>query len=49
MAQTISLYDLKAVTPEAKRLAELCLDCTEKVKLAVGLLHNMENSRQILT
>jgi predicted phosphate transport protein (TIGR00153 family) len=48
-AQTISLYDLKAITPEAKRLAELCLDCTEKVKGAVGLLHNMDNSRQILT
>jgi hypothetical protein len=47
-AQTISLYDIKAVTPEAKRLAELCLGCTEKVKSAVGLLHNMDNSRQIL-
>ncbi|RZI41029.1 DUF47 domain-containing protein [Herbaspirillum sp. HC18] len=47
-AQTISLYDLKAVTPEAKRLAELCLACTEKVKSAVGLLHSMDNSGQIL-
>jgi uncharacterized protein len=48
-AQTISLYDIKTVTPEAKRLAELCLGCTEKVKSAVGLLHNMDNSREILT
>ncbi|WP_050462235.1 DUF47 domain-containing protein [Herbaspirillum autotrophicum] len=48
-AQTISLYDIKAITPEAKRLAELCLACTEKVKAAVGLLHNMDNSRQILS
>ncbi|KIF80751.1 DUF47 domain-containing protein [Noviherbaspirillum autotrophicum] len=47
-AQTISLYDIKAVTPEAKRLAELCLASTEKVKAAVGLLHNMDNSQQIL-
>ncbi|HTH45615.1 MAG TPA: DUF47 domain-containing protein [Oxalicibacterium sp.] len=47
-AQTISLYDIKAITPEAKRLAELCLACTEKVKEAVGLLHNMDNSRRIL-
>ncbi|MEC4722411.1 MULTISPECIES: DUF47 domain-containing protein [Noviherbaspirillum] len=46
--QTISLYDIKAITPEAKRLAELCLACTEKVKAAVGLLHNMDNSTQIL-
>ena len=47
-AQTISLYDIKAITPEAKRLAELCLASTEKVKAAVVLLHNMDNSRQIL-
>lgn len=48
-AQTMSLYDIKAITPEAKRLAELCLGCTEKVKAAVGLLHSMDNSRDILT
>ncbi|WP_332848215.1 DUF47 domain-containing protein [Massilia sp. S19_KUP03_FR1] len=47
-AQTISLYDLQAVTPEAKRLAELCLACCEKVQQAVGLLHNMDNSRKIV-
>jgi uncharacterized protein len=47
--QTISLYDIKTVTPEAKRLAELCLSCTEKVKTAVGLLHSMDNSGQILS
>jgi predicted phosphate transport protein (TIGR00153 family) len=48
-AQTISLYDIKAITPEAKRLAELCLACAEKVQGAVALLPNMNNSRQILT
>jgi len=48
VGQTISLYDIKAITPEAKRLAELCLTCTEKVKASVSLLHNMDNSRQIL-
>ena len=47
-AQTISLYDIKAITPEAKRLAELRLSCAEKVQSAVGLLSNMDNSRQIL-
>ena len=47
-AQTVSLYDLKAVTPEAKRLAELCLACCEKVQAAVALLHNMDNSQQIV-
>lgn len=48
-AQTISLYDIKAVTPEAKRLAELCLSGAEKVRAAVGLLHNMDNAQQILS
>lgn len=48
-AQTISLYDIREITPEAQRLAELCLACALKVKEAVALLHNMDNSRQILT
>lgn len=48
-AQTISLYDIREITPEAQRLAELCLACALKVKDAVALLHNMDNSRQILT
>jgi predicted phosphate transport protein (TIGR00153 family) len=47
-AQTISLYDIKAITPEARRLAELCLATVQKVKAAVGLLHNMDNSSEIL-
>ncbi|MBC3916467.1 DUF47 domain-containing protein [Undibacterium sp. CY18W] len=46
--QTISLYDIREITPEAKRLAELCLGCAEKVRAAVALLHNMDNSREIL-
>lgn len=48
-AQTISLYDIKAITPESTRLAELCVACTEKVQAAVGLLHNMSNASEILT
>ncbi|MDN4052852.1 MULTISPECIES: DUF47 domain-containing protein [unclassified Massilia] len=47
-AQTISLYDLQAVTPEAKRLAELCLACCEKVQQAVGMLHNMDNAQKMV-
>lgn len=46
-AQTVSLYDMKSVTPESRRLAELCLACAEKVREAVGLLHNMDNSHKI--
>jgi predicted phosphate transport protein (TIGR00153 family) len=48
-AQTVSLYDLHSVTPEAKRLAELVLACAEKVKEAVSMLHNMDNARQIVS
>ncbi len=48
-AQTISLYDVREITPEAKRLAELCLASAEKVKAAVDLLSNMDNSPQIMT
>ncbi len=47
-AQTMSLYDLREITPEAKRLAELCLACTEKVQACVALLHNMKNSPAML-
>ena len=47
-AQTISLYDIQHITPEAKRLAELCLACSEKVSLAVSLLHNMNNAAEIM-
>ena len=47
--QTISLYDIQTVTPEAKRLAELCLAGAEKMSRSVGLLRNMDSSPQILT
>ncbi len=40
-AQSIYLYDVKSVTPEAIRLAELCLEGTEKVRHAIKLLQNM--------
>lgn len=46
-AQTVSLYDIQFMTPEAKRLAELVLACTLKVQEAVALLPNMKNERKI--
>jgi predicted phosphate transport protein (TIGR00153 family) len=49
VGQTIWLYDIKEITPEAKRLAELCQTCCEKVLASVSLLHNMNNAREILT
>jgi len=47
-AQSISMYDLQSVTPDAARLTEICVGCAEKVKAAVDLLPNMQNARQIL-
>lgn len=48
VGQTIWLYDIKEITPEAKRLAELCQTCCERVLASVSLLHNMNNAREIL-
>ena len=47
-AQSISMYDVRAVTPDAVRLAEICVGCAEKVKAAVELLPNMQNAGKIL-
>ena len=47
-AQSISMYDIRAVTPDAARLAEICVGCAEKGKAAVELLPNMQNAPKIL-
>lgn len=47
-AQSVSLYDIQQVTPEATRLAEICLSCAEKVQAAVRLLDNMGNAQSIV-
>jgi uncharacterized protein len=47
-AQSIYLYDIRSVTLDAKRLADICVGCAEQVKGAVALLSNMENAGKIL-
>ena len=47
-AQTVQLYDIRSVTPEAVALADLCVKCVERTKAAVELLHSMENAKAIL-
>ncbi|MEP6703056.1 MAG: DUF47 domain-containing protein [Betaproteobacteria bacterium] len=47
VAQCVYLYDLQTITPEAKKLAEICVACGEKVRDAVALLPNMENGPKI--
>jgi predicted phosphate transport protein (TIGR00153 family) len=48
VAHTIFLYDIKAVTPEAQKLAEICVACGEKVQAAVKLLPRSENAADVL-
>lgn len=48
VAHTIFLYDIKAVTPEAQKLAEICVACGEKVQAAVKLLPRSENAGDVM-
>ncbi len=48
VATCLFLYDVKAVTPDAQKLAEICVACTIKVKDAVSKLDSMKNADAIL-
>jgi uncharacterized protein len=48
VAHSIFLYDIKAVTPEAQKLAAICVTCSEKVQAAVRLLPKTSNAAEIL-
>jgi predicted phosphate transport protein (TIGR00153 family) len=48
VAHSIFLYDIKSVTPEARKLADICVTCGEKVQATVALLPKMENSAEML-
>jgi uncharacterized protein len=48
VAESIALYDLHSVTPEARQLAEICQMCCDRVQTAVGLLTNVKQSSAIL-
>lgn len=47
-AQTIHLYHVTALTPEAMRLAQLALDAVRRIEQAVGLLSQPSAGQQIL-
>ena len=47
VAQSVYLYDLRTVTPEANELAAICVKCGEKVREAVSLLPKMDNADRI--
>ena len=47
-AQLMFLYDVRVPTPEAKKLADICVVCCEKVQSAVKLLSSMDNAASIM-
>lgn len=48
VAESVMLYDIQAVTPEAIQLASLSQMCCERVRAAVEMLSNMDNAEAIL-
>jgi predicted phosphate transport protein (TIGR00153 family) len=47
-AETLTLYDIQQLTPEATHLANLVEICCQRVQSAVALLSSMDNSSTIL-
>jgi len=48
VAESVALYDLRKVTPEAKQLAEICQMTCERVRTTVSLLTDVKRSDAIL-
>ena len=47
-AQLMFLYDVRVLPPDAKKLADICVECCEKVNGAVVLLSSMDNADAIM-
>jgi uncharacterized protein len=48
VAESVVLYDIRKITPEAKQLGEICQMCCERVRAAVGLLKNVKDAEAIM-
>lgn len=48
VAEGISLYNIRRLTPDAAQLAKLTMSCVERVNQMIKLLDNMEQSADIL-
>lgn len=48
-AQLMFLYDVRILSPDAKKLADICVECCAKVKSAVALLSSMDNADAIMS
>ena len=49
VAHSMFLYDIRALSPEAKNLADICAACVLKVKDAVGLLSKMDDAARVMS
>ncbi|MGH8683672.1 MAG: DUF47 domain-containing protein [Burkholderiales bacterium] len=47
-AQSINLYDIRTVTAETRRLADICVACVKQVQAAVAGLSNLESARDTM-
>ncbi|MBI3043563.1 MAG: DUF47 domain-containing protein [Betaproteobacteria bacterium] len=47
-AESIVLYDIRRVSPEAQQLAQICQMTCDRVKIAVGLLADLRHPEAIL-
>ena len=48
VAESVALYDLRRITPEAQQLAEICQMSCERVRDTVGLLTNVKRADAIM-
>lgn len=48
VAESVSLYDIQRVSPDAKAIAEVTEKCCASVESVVKLLHSMDNAPAIL-
>ena len=48
VAQLVVLYDLRSVPDEALALCDICVQCTEQVQAAVGLLPTLKRAEEII-
>lgn len=48
VAESLTLYDIRRLTPEARQLADICASCALRVRSSVGLLDCMDNAAAIM-
>jgi uncharacterized protein len=48
VGESMLLYDIQVITPEAQQMADINQMCCDRVKAAVNLLINMDNAEAIL-